>query len=91
MTDMFLDAMMPLAERSGHAIVRYEDCAPGSEFPADTQAVYITGPTMPASGLPFCVPKANAKIWAKRIVVALAIAFTAGEANQRGEPDPHVH
>lgn len=81
--DPHLDRLKPLSDRSGHRVVKYIDHHDDrTEFPNRTSAAYITGPSLPDGGLPFCVPSDAKEIWAERIVAALACAYIEGAVNE---------
>jgi hypothetical protein len=60
---------------AGYSVVCFD--ARG-EFPEGTVAARISGPALPARGLPFCVPEDGKDIWARRWLLALAKARKVG-------------
>ena len=51
---------------------------PRGEFPDKCVAARITGPGLPESGLPFCVPETGKEMWANRLILVLSEAWRAG-------------
>ena len=62
----------------GYRVLSIEDTEPGDSFPEGTRIARITGPNLPAKGLPFCVPAHESDVWADRITFTLTSAFEAG-------------
>lgn len=75
-SDPVLDICEDLTKDAGYRIVSY-DLLQG-EFPDGCIAAFITGPTLPPKGLPFCVPDVGRDIWARRIVLVLSDAYLRG-------------